>query len=295
MGRWAILNGFLLLIALLLTLEIARTWGRSLPPVETGARGADPAPKGDGAENGKGGDTKAGRHDRGKRGTNEKAVVQPATLVATIVDRDLFDPSRQRASEEVKPPPPKEAAPPPGLTVVGIRMLGNRDSEAFITDASQANQQRRVRVGDQVGGYTLKTILPSRVTLASATGDTITLSLAVEKSGAAAPRPGGPPRPGQPATANAGSPAAGIQPQAPPVPGGQPRIPRGGVPGRPGAPVMPPAPGLPGAVPGIPPSPAAGQNFGQPQMGAGVPPVTAPPIPNIPAAVRQKLEQLKGN
>jgi len=297
MGRWAILNGLLIVIALLLTLEIARTWGRSLPPVETGARGADPAPKGDGAENGKGGDAKAGRRDRGGKrgGANEKVAVQPATLVATIVDKDLFDPSRQKASEEVKPPPPKETAPPPGLTVVGIRMLGDRDSEAFITDASQANQQRRLRVGDQVGGYTLKTIQPSRVTLASATGDTITLSLAVDKSGGGAPRPGGPPRPGQPAAANAGSPAAGVQPQAPVAAGVQPpRGPRGAVPGRPGAPGMPAAPGTPPAAPGVPPSPAAGPNFGQPQMGAA-PPATTPPVPNIPAAVREKLEQLKGN
>src|SRR5262249_20020321 len=173
--------------------------------------------KGDGAENGKGGDTKGGRRDRGGKrgGANEKVAVQPATLVATIVDKDLFDPSRQKASEEVKPPPPKETAPPPGLTVVGIRMLGDRDSEAFITDASQANQQRRLRVGDQVGGYTLKTIQPSRVILASATGDTITLALAVDKSGGGAPRPGGPPRPGQPAAANAGSPAAGRPAPAP--------------------------------------------------------------------------------
>src|SRR5262249_58323297 len=143
---------------------------------------------------------------------------------------------RQKASEEVKPPPPKEAPPPPGLTVVGIRMLGDRDSEAFITDASQANQQRRLRVGDQVGGYTLKTIQPSRVILASATGDTITLSLAVEKSGGGAPRPGGPPRPGQPAAANAGSPAAGRPAPAPrPARGAPPPRPPRGAPGPPRA------------------------------------------------------------
>jgi hypothetical protein len=292
MGRWAILNGFLILIALLLTLEIARTWGRSLPPVEVGARSADPPPKGDGNGDAKGA---GARHDRGKRGPAEKAVVQPTTLIATIIDRDLFDPSRQKATEEVKPPPPKEVGPPPNLTVVGIRILGAKDSEAFITDASQANQQRRLRVGDQVGGYTLKTITPSRVTLASATGDTVTLSLAVDKSGGqGAPRPGAPPRPGQPATANAGSPAAGIQPQAP----GQPRGPRPGIPpGRPGAPGVPGAPGTPPAAGA--PSPAAGvmPNFGPAQGGAGAPapPTAAPSAPSIPAAVREKLEQLKGN
>ena len=293
MGRWAILNGFLVLIALLLGLEIARTWGRSLPPIEVGARSADPPPKGEGTGDAKGA---AARRDRAKRGTNEKpAAVQPAILIATIVDRDLFDPSRQKATEEVKPPPPKELGPPPNLTVVGIRILGNKDSEAFITDASQGNQLRRLRVGDQAGSYTLKSIQPSRVILASASGDTLTLSLAVDKSAGApgGPRPGAPPRPGQPATANAGSPAAGIQPQAP----GQPRPPRpGGPPGRPGAPGVAGAPGTP---PAAAPSPAAGMmpNFGQVQPGAGAPPPppAVPAAPNLPAAVREKLEQLKGN
>src|SRR5262249_42709953 len=193
MGRWAILNGVLVVIALLLGLEIARTWQRSLPPVEVGARGADPPTKGAA----KAGDAKGGTGRRGGKRANEKPMVQPATLVTTIVDKDLFDPSRQKATEEVKAPPPKEAPPPPGLTVVGIRILGDRDSEAFITDASQANQQRRLRIGDEVGGYTVKSIQPSRGTLASATGDKITLNLAVDKSGATGTpgKPGAPPRP----------------------------------------------------------------------------------------------------
>ena len=295
MGRWAILNGVLVVIALLLGLEIARTWGRSLPPVEIGARPADPPTKGDGAGDGKAGEGKGGNARRGGKRANEKPpAVQPATLVTTIVDKDLFDPSRQKATEEVKAPPPKEAPPPPGLTVVGIRILGDRDSEAFITDASQANQQRRLRIGDEVGGYTVKSIQPSRVTLASATGDKITLNLAVDKSGASGTpgKPGAPPRPGQPATANAASPAAGIQP-TPPGAGIQP--PR---PGRPGVPARPPGPGGAPPAPGAPaPSPAAG-NFGAPRAGVGAPPVPAgapPPNPNIPAAVREKLEQLKGN
>ena len=295
MGRWAILNGVLVVIALLLGLEIARTWGRSLPPVEIGARPADPPTKGDGAGDGKAGEGKGGNGRRGSKRVNEKPpAVQPATLVTTIVDKDLFDPSRQKATEEVKAPPPKEAPPPPGLTVVGIRIMGDRDSEAFITDASQANQQRRLRIGDEVGGYTVKSIQPSRVTLASATGDKITLNLAVDKSGATGTpgKPGAQPRPGQPATANAASPAAGIQP-TPPGAGIQP--PR---PGRPGMPARPPGPGGAPPAPGAPaPSPAAG-NFGAPRAGVGVPPVPAgapPPNPNIPAAVREKLEQLKGN
>ncbi len=284
MGRWAILNGVLVLIVLLLGLQIARTWGRTLPPVEMAERHADPTPKTEGKAEGK-----AGGRRGGKRGAPEKVEQQPAVLVATIVNKDLFDPSRQKATEEVKAPPPKEIGPPPNLTLVGVRMIGG-DREVLLTDAAQANQQRRLRIGDQVGGYTLKTVHPSRVTLASATGETITLSLAIEKSGGGGgvPKPpGGPtPRPGQPA-APAASPAAGIQP--PPAAGAPaaagvvtPRTPRAAMAGRGAAPQ---AAGTP------PPAPAASPAAGAPRP--GVPP-SAFSSPNLPAAVREKLEQLKG-
>ena len=211
MGRWGILNGVLVVIVLLLGLQIARTWSRTLAPVETVARGADPGVKDQDKPDGKAG----GGRRAGKRGANEKVEPQPTVLVATIVDKDLFDPSRQKPSEEVKAPPPKEIGPPPNLTLVGVRMIG-KDREIFVTDGGQGNQQKRLRLGDQVGGYTLKTIQPSRVTLAAASGDVVTLTLAVDKSGGAAatapgaPRPpGAPARPGQPGAAAAASPAAG--------------------------------------------------------------------------------------
>jgi hypothetical protein len=310
MGRWAILNGVLVLIVLLLGLQIARTWGRTLPSVEVATR-PDPAPKPEGKPDGKPGGTRRG----GKRGAPERAEQQPAVLVATIVNKDLFDPSRQKASEEVKAAPVKEIGPPPNLTLVGVRMIG-RDGEVLVTDAAQANQQRRLRIGDQVGGYTLKTVSPSRVEMASATGDTITLLLAVEKSSGGMPKTPGvavPPRPGQPAGVPP-SPAAGIKPPAagvavPPRPG-QPA----GIPPSPAAGIQPPAAGVavPGAAqPRVPraPMPAArGANYPPPPgtppvpqppaAGAGgAPPVPPPAIsnPNLPAAVREKLEQLKGN
>ena len=102
MGRWAILNGVLVLIVLLLGLQIARTWGRTLPPVEVATR-----------------QTRCRRRRRrasararaaatrrgGKRGAPEKAEQQPAVLVTTIVNKDLFDPSRQKPTEEVKAAP----------------------------------------------------------------------------------------------------------------------------------------------------------------------------------------------
>src|SRR4029453_15617343 len=83
--------------------------------------------------------------------------------------KDLFDPSRQRPTEEVRAAPVKELGPPPNLTLVGVRMIG-RDREVLVTDGAQANKRKRLRVGDQIGGYTLKTVGPSRVTLASAGG-----------------------------------------------------------------------------------------------------------------------------
>jgi hypothetical protein len=299
MGRWAILNGILVLIVLLLGLQIARTWGRKLPPVEVATRQSEPSARTEAKGDPKGG----GGRRAGKRGTPERTDQQPAVLVSTIVNKDLFDPSRQKPTEEVKAAPVKEVGPPPNLTLVGVRMIG-RDREVFVTDAAPANQQKRLRIGDQIGGYTLKTVGPARVTLASASGETISLNLAVDKSGGGPAVPGGvpkppgaavPPRPGQPAGALAPSPAAGIQPHPPGapaipgvVPGGvQPRMPRAAMPGRPG---VPPPPGVPApAPPGVPQQPGA----------AGVPGAQAAPAPstnpNLPAAVREKLEQLNGN
>ncbi len=285
MGRWAILNGVLVVIVLLLGLQIFRTWGRTLPTVEVATRQGEPAPKPDGKGDGKAGGTRRG----GKRGAAERTE-QPAILVATIVNKDLFDPSRQKPTEEVKAAPVKEVGPPPNLTLVGVRMIG-RDHEVLVTDAAQANQQRRLRIGDQVGGYTLKTVDPSRVTMTSNSGETITLTLAVDKSGGggavgAVPRPPGVPQPGRPGQPPgiAPSPAAGVQPAhpagvAPPAVGAQPRPPRAAIQG---ARVPPVAPQVPGA--------AAGAGIVNP---APVPPAFA--NPNLPAAVREKLEQLKSN
>jgi len=42
MRRWAIINGLLAIMVMLLGLEIARTWGRALPAVEVVPRPAAP-------------------------------------------------------------------------------------------------------------------------------------------------------------------------------------------------------------------------------------------------------------
>jgi len=253
MGRWAIINVLLALVVLLLGVEIVRTWARAVPTVEPPARAPVP-------ERGE-----KGKHKAAGRPGAPAPQAAPA-LVASIADKDLFDPSRRAPTEEVKVEAPKESGPPAGITVNGVRIYG-KDREVFVTDASQGNAQKRLRVGDQVVGYTIKSIEPSALTLTAPSGDPVTMLLEVDKGKAAAPprAPGG--RPGQPPVANAAgapSPAAGIQPpQAPKAP--QPVLVPGARPGAPGAPGAPAAPGAP-----------------NPQVQQ-----------QMPAEVRQKLDQLK--
>src|SRR5262249_19632121 len=70
MGRWAILNGVLVVIVLLLGLQIARTWSRTLAPVETVARrggaGGKGADKAGGQGGGGGGGGQGGREREGR-------------------------------------------------------------------------------------------------------------------------------------------------------------------------------------------------------------------------------------
>jgi hypothetical protein len=264
MRRWMILNGLLAAIVLGLGVQIVRTWARTLPPVEARAPGRfteAPARTGEGGK-------------RGKRGQAERTTQTPAALVTAIVNKDLFDPSRTKPSETVQAAAPVQITePPPGVSLVGVRTLG-RDREAFILDATQANAQRRIRSGDTVGAFTVKSIRTSSVVLVSSSGDYVTLSLGIEKAKAPTPPTPGRPGRGQPAPAAgvAASPAAGVTTGASPAAGigGAPKVP------------TPPAPVPPGIQPPQPPAPA--------------PPAPAKhaPSPNLPDAVRQKLEQMKG-
>ncbi len=208
MRRWAIINTLLGALVLLLGLAIARTWARVLPPIEVTAR-APAAPAG-------------GQHEKGKRGGDKagaRAQQQtPAMLVAAVADKDLFDPSRHPAPpEEMKQPEQvREVGPPQGVTVVGMRIVG-KDREVFVTDASQGNQQKRLRVGDQVAGYTVKTIEAAAVTLTSPSGDAVTMPLAVEKGKQAVARGGPKPAVSPAAGVATTSTAAGVvKPQTPP-------------------------------------------------------------------------------
>jgi hypothetical protein len=270
MRRWVILNGLLAVIVLGLGVQIVRTWARTLPPIEARA----PAKVADAPERG------AGGSKRGKRNQADKSPSTPVALVTAIVNKDLFDPSRTKATEETKVQSTIHIVdPPPGISLVGVRMFG-KDREGFILDATQSNTQRRIRTGDTVGNFTVKSIRQSSVVLVSQTGDFVQLSLEVEKS----KNPTAtaiPPRPGRPqaaaAAAGAGSPAAGITGASPAAGiGGTPRPPAhpGGSPATSSIAVQPPQPGQPPATP-----PAPGRHGGA--------------APNLPEGVRQKLEQMK--
>jgi hypothetical protein len=235
MGRWAIINGLLAIMVALLGLEIVRTWGRELPAVEVAARPPAPEPPRE----------KGGKRGGEKGGAGRTPQATPV-LVEAIGEKDLFDPSRRPPAEDAAPAaPPPVTGPPTNLTVAGVRISG-RNREAFVTDSSQGNRQQRLHIGDQVAAvvagqagtvnYTIKAIDPTGLTLASPSGETITMPLELDRSKApAAPKTPTPPRPGQPAPAApvspaaggmlgaAASPAAGRQPAPPPpVPGQQP-------------------------------------------------------------------------
>jgi hypothetical protein len=219
MRRWAIINTLLGAIVLLLGIQIVRTWARGLPSIEVVPRvSSEPRERPKRAD-------KAGA--RGQAGGQEAP-----TLVATIGEKDLFDPSRRPPSEDARLDAPVQAVPPPDVTVVGVRIVG-RDREVFLIDKTQNNAQRRLRVGESIGSYTVKVIEPAAVTLASPNGEPVTMPLTIEKGKpppavarpAPKPAPGGQPAGG--AAMAAPSPAAGVQPKPPPTPAAAP------TPGRP--------------------------------------------------------------
>jgi hypothetical protein len=274
MGRWAIINGLLVILVLLLGLQIGRIWSRALPAVEVVPRAAGgPTPKSEG-----------GKGKRGEKAAAAKAAeATPAVMVAAIVDRDLFDPSRSKPTEQQAAPVAAAAVPPPqNVQISGVRVLG-KDREAFLIDGGQS---RRVRVGDQVQGYIIKTIRTSEIVMASPSGEPVSLSLAVEKGKGAAPgaRPPTLPKPGQPGAPGVpggpGSPAAGPQAANSPAAGIQPPKP---APPRPG---MPP---VPGAAPGVQPV----QPVPVPPVPGTVPPGPGNPNVQLPNQVRDSLERFK--
>jgi hypothetical protein len=253
MQRWRIINAVLVFFVIVLLFEIYNTWARTLVPVDLTPR---PLP----AATPSGGGARARRAAERNAGPPSEPV-----LVATIAEKDLFDPSRRPPPpEEMRPPDPvpRQVDPPAGVTFTGVRIMGP-DREAFVTESGQ---RRRLRPGDSIANYTVKAVEPTRLVLLSPSGDPVTMRLGVAKPGGAnTSTPGrGPARPGQPAA----SPAAGIQGNSPAA----------GVAVR---------PAVPPPVPPAPPAVAPGAQPATPQ------PPQNPQINQLPPDVRQKLEQLK--
>jgi hypothetical protein len=252
MGRWAIINAILAVLVVLLAAEIARTWTRRLPVVDVAARPpVAPVPP--------------EKHDARKHGAEKSGGggdQAPAALVTAIVDKDLFDPSRQKPPDDAKAAAAaaveRKVDPPPGVTLVGISIVGG-EREAYVLDASQQNQQRRLHVGDQIAGYTVHSIDAGAIQLISPSNDPVPMPLLVGKKGGPGPgTPGGPPH----------------QP-APPRPGGAATSPAAGITQGPS-----PAAGVGAAAPG-PPRPGV------------APPPPAPPRPPAPAAAAQLQERMQ--
>lgn len=142
-------------------------------------------------------------------------------LAEVIADKDLFSPTRRRASaNSVRV---ETAVPPPShLKLVGVFLVAGRE-EALFADSSQGGKVLRVRKGETVGAYQLTSITSTKATLAvGQNGEEVSLPLLILDSGAAAKTPHSllaaarapgrgrlgqipplptPPRPGEPATA----------------------------------------------------------------------------------------------
>jgi hypothetical protein len=275
MGRWSIVNALLAIIVALLGFEIARTWARGLPPVDVPAS-ASPAP------------APAAPHEKGKRAAADKAGARgqqtPAALVAGIVEKDLFDPSRRAPTpDEVKVDTTPITKPPDNVVIVGVRILG-KDREVFVSDGSQNPAiGRRLRAGDQVAGYTVKKIEATGVVLSSPSGDMVAMPLSLDK-GKAGAGPGRAPTPGRPPQP---APVPAWPGQVPQPPGVSPALgPRGASPAA-GVPVAPPTP-----IP-QPPVPAVPQPAVQPVPGQV--PGQTPQAQQLGTEARQKLDQLRQN
>jgi hypothetical protein len=199
-GRWTVLNGVLLAVVLLLGVQIARTWMRTVPPMRT------PPPE----------QAETPRRETKKRVVAERTE-RTDEMVALITNQDLFDASRQAIGSG--PLTVAEVPPPTGIELVGIRLLGG-DQEALIRDQSQQNAQRRVRAGDEVAGHTVQAINATNVELLNPNGQAVTLWLQLAPSAA---KPGVPGRPGVPAPA----PRPGGVAPAPPRPAAAVATPQG--------------------------------------------------------------------
>lgn len=126
------------------------------------------------------------------------AVAQPSPLrtagdgkplAEAIADKDLFSPSRSRATEPVEVATPVATPPPSHLKLIGVFLSPNRE-EAFFVDSSQGGKVVRVRKGESLGAYRLNKVSPLRVTLiVGQDGEEVALPLVLLDSGGAGKAP----------------------------------------------------------------------------------------------------------
>ncbi len=131
----------------------------------------------------------------------------PAALLATILARPVFSPSRQPADEQppAPPAPPPPPAPPFRLPRLAGVMVGAFGRSAIFAGASQADKPVVAGIGARLGPYEVVAIGAGAVTLRGPQGDEV-LSPGFD----GAPQPG--PGPGAPQ----GGPALRRAPAAPP-------------------------------------------------------------------------------
>jgi hypothetical protein len=138
MRRWLMLNIVLAVIVLGLGVQIVRTWARTLPPIEARAPGkVTDVPRGGGEGGGK----------RSKRKEAEKAPPTPATMVASIVNKDLFVRAGRadRHRPAAAPAVPRDGTPPRHLPG-GARSA----TTEFILDVMNTRSAIRGRHGRQL-------------------------------------------------------------------------------------------------------------------------------------------------
>ena len=189
------------------------------------------------------------------------AAVSPDQAYAETTARPIFVPSR-------RPAPPVQTVAAPAIqrgqfTLQGVIIVG--DNKTAMLREKSNGKIHRVETGREINGMKVTQIDPTQVVIGI--GDELeVLPLTVQRPGAVAGAPGGPPG----AQAAAGGPFAAPAP-ASPFPAAQPgqppaaaaaaagpgfARPGGAVPGFPGAPAAnPTSPAAPGAAPGAPGSP----------------------------------------
>ncbi|MGH7960510.1 MAG: hypothetical protein ACRERD_01635 [Candidatus Binatia bacterium] len=109
-------------------------------------------------------------------------------LAKVIADKDLFSPTRSRATVEGSPT--TATIPPPShLKLVGVILLPGRE-EAFFADSSQGGKVSSVRQGETIGSYRLAQVTSAQATLVvGQNGEEVSLPLLVLDSGTAAKAP----------------------------------------------------------------------------------------------------------